>query len=452
MAILGFGKEGQSTFRLIRTLLPGFPLVICDKNENLINNVDFQAENNLTSCFFGEGYLKGLQDADVIIKSPGISYMSLEGHDLKGRITSQTELFLELFGKKVIGITGTKGKSTTTSLLFHIMKLSGKKVLLAGNIGVPPFDLTGQIDQDTQIIYEMSSHQLEHTSVSPRIAILLNIFQEHLDHYHSYAFYQNAKMNIARFQGPNDYFIFNNDDEIISSNLKKMDVHSQMIKVANTQSKGFSSFFTGDDLHVTLPSGSYTLPGLGRKRKLAGAHNLLNIAAACTAALIEGVTYECISEGVASFNGLPHRLEFVGSINGVDYYNDSIATIPEAAIEALRAWPLAQTIILGGYDRGVDYRPFIGFLMGSQVKNLILMGEAGKRMLEIIKSKSDYSHDKVIVLADNLEQAFKLAVDYTQPGHACLLSPAAASYDAFRNFEERGDSFRKLVQQGRGFE
>jgi UDP-N-acetylmuramoyl-L-alanine---L-glutamate ligase len=446
VAILGFGKEGQSTYKVIRELLPEFPLLICDSNDQLNQTAAFLKDNPETTCYFGENYLDGLKSTDLVIKTPGISFKTLEGHAVGGHITSQTELFLQLFRRQVCGITGTKGKSTTATLLYHIMQQSGFKAVLAGNIGVPPFDLVPQIDTDTRIIFEMSSHQLEHLKTSPHIAILLNIFQEHLDHYHSYEKYQQAKLNIARWQKPEDYFIFNPANEVVLQNVSNMQLAARQIRTGCYPKDEYHICRMDDNLHALLPTGEYMLEGVARRRHLPGDHNLANIAAACTAALLMGATPENIAEGVATFNGLAHRLEYVGSIGGADYYNDSIATIPEAAMEAVNAFPATQTLILGGFDRGVDYSGLIYFLETSPVSNLVFMGAAGQRMIDLA-NEMNALRNKNVFMTSGLHEAFEVAVQYTGQGGVCIMSPAAASYDAFRNFEERGKLFRQLVQQ-----
>lgn len=446
VAILGFGKEGQSSYVAIRRMLPGFPLLICDQNEDLNQQAGFLTGDDNTRSFFGSHYLEGLQQADLIIRSPGISFKSLETEALEAKITSQTEIFLELFGRQVTGITGTKGKSTTSSLLFHILQHCGIEAVLAGNIGVPPFDLLPQITPSTRIVFEMSSHQLENIQVSPHVAILLNIFQEHLDHYHSYEHYQQAKLNIARWQLPEDFFLYNSNNEMVARGVQQLSLPSQPVALGCQPAPAAQACFNEDDLLVVLPRGSYRIEGVRTNRLLAGEHNLLNIAAAGVAALLAGASEKGIARAVASFKGLPHRLEYVGNIRGIHFYNDSIATIPEAVLEALKACPDAFTLILGGHDRGVDYGPFMDALQASHVRNLVMMGAAGQRMLQLTRKMPGFA-GKTMVEVRNLHEAFQWALMNTPPGKACLLSPAAASYDAFRNFEERGDLFRLLVNQ-----
>ncbi|MDR1951191.1 MAG: hypothetical protein LBP96_03060, partial [Bacteroidales bacterium] len=218
--ILGFGREGKSTYKHLRKSNPTGLLTIADQNPDIANDDIFRectdVACNAPMFKLGNDYLQNLDEYDVIIKSPGISLKDFPDLMTDERITSQTDLFLQEFHKQIIGITGTKGKSTTASLIYHILKKQSDNVILVGNIGVPPFDLYEKIDENTKIVYELSSHQLQHIQVSPHIAVLLNIYQEHLDHYNTYEEYQQSKWNITRCQNEDDFFVFNADDELLN--------------------------------------------------------------------------------------------------------------------------------------------------------------------------------------------------------------------------------------------
>jgi UDP-N-acetylmuramoyl-L-alanine---L-glutamate ligase len=386
-----------------------------------------------------------LKTCDLIIKSPGISFKVLERADIRAPIISQTGIFLNLFRNQVIGVTGTKGKSTTVSLIYEILKQAGKKVLLGGNIGVPPFDLIPELDPDTMIVYEMSSHQLEGVKVSPHIAVLLNIFQEHLDHYNSYLDYQLAKFNIACWQQPDDYFIYDPGNPAVNELVSRFPLGSLKLAVGSENVGSSGVYFEGDDLIIDYDDKVTVFESITRQTSLSGKHNLKNIAAATAASHIAGVGKEFILEGVRQFKGLPHRLEKVGDVNGVIFINDSISTIPEATIEALKAFPQTHTLILGGYDRGVDYTPLCSYLNYNPVKNLLFIGKAGERIMKGC-SKMSPPRNHSFYWFNDFEDAVKKAVEVTDPGRVCLLSPAASSYDMFRNFEERGKKFRQLIQ------
>ena len=397
--ILGFGREGKSTYDFIKKHVKYTKLAVADKNKP-------ECEEDV---YFGEDYLSGIGEYDVVIKSPGIPFFDI---DEEVTVTSQTELMLMANRKNMIGITGTKGKSTTSSLVYCMLKEAGKDVKLVGNIGIPLFDCIEEITDETLLVCEMSSHQLEHVKYSPHIAILLNIYEEHLDHYPSYEDYQLAKVNIFRYQKKDDVIIYSNENELVCKYVGRF---------ANGKKYSFPYEYETE-------------------RKLIGEHNKNNIMAARLAAHICGVAEEDIRKAVKNFNGLPHRLEFVGEFDGIRYYNDSISTIPEATIAAIQSLKEVDTVIIGGLDRGIHYEEFIEFLNSSDVKNIVLMYDTGLRIFNFL------SRDGVKYVKD-LESAVKVAKEVTAKGKICLLSPAAASYGYFKNFEERGKAFCELVKK-----
>lgn len=447
VAILGFGREGQSTHRLLSRLVPDAHLIICDRNPDTVLPDDDDKEAAAADLRIGPDYLTDIATADFIIKSPGIPFTVIEGIELRGVITSQTELFLSLFRKQVIGITGTKGKSTTASLLFHMLQEGGKDVVLLGNIGVPCFDRIDLIREDTLIVFEMSSHQLEGLQVSPSTAILLNIFEEHLDHYASYEDYQQAKLNILRWQEPGDICIWNPANKLLGELVSRLDLSSKTVSLG--RHAGFAShgevFFDGDDLVFRMEDQQQMISGAASRRKLSGAHNLENISAAAAAAFLHGVDADVIAAAIGSFAGLPHRLEYAGSKNGVIFYNDSIATIPEATLAALRALPDTVTLLLGGRDRGVKLEAMLEALAASGVINFVFTGDAGERMKGLAEKMPAFEN-KYLYMADSFDAAVMHAAEITPPGRICLLSPAATSYDAFPNFEARGNRFKELIR------
>jgi len=397
--ILGFGREGKSTYEFIKKYVTYNELGIADSNEPKCDE----------KVYFGENYLESVHDYDIVIKSPGIPFFNIPEDVL---VTSQTELMLRFNRKNMVGVTGTKGKSTTASLIYSILKEANKDVRLVGNIGVPIFDLIDEISDDTILVCEMSSHQLEHIKFSPHVAVLLNIFEEHLDHYSSYEDYQLAKVNIFRNQKEDDIVIYSNENKLVCEYINKY-----------ATSKKFS--FPYD----------YKI-----ESRLIGEHNKKNIMAARLVALSYGVSEEDIIKAVKDFTGLPHRLQYVGDYAGIKYYNDSISTIPEATIIAIETLPDVDTVLIGGMDRGIHYDMLIKYLEKSNISNIILMYETGKRIFDKLKK------DGVRYVKD-LEEAVSLAKKVTRKGKTCLLSPAAASYGFFKNFEERGNAFCELIKK-----
>ncbi len=437
--ILGFGREGTSTYQFIRQILPLKKLVVADGNTNLDCSL-YVNDSNLT-FILGDRYLEAINDFELVIKSPGVSLQHFEVKETT-KISSQTDIFLQLYGNQTIGITGTKGKSTTTSLIYHLLKQQQKPILLAGNMGIPLFDIVDKITPDTFIVCEFSSHQLEYLTQGPHIAIFLNLFEEHLDHYKSYLHYQMAKLNIGLKQGTHDYFVYNSDDETIAKLMHQFEVQSAKLPFSSTQSLS-KGIYLKSPTTISVPAIENQSITLNGDLPLKGEHNKKNIMAASLVAMILGVSTIEIENGLKTFAPLPHRLEYIGKIRGIDFYNDSISTIPQATIEALNTLPKTETLILGGFDRGIDYAILIDHLAAHPVSNLIFTGEAGKRMMEIVKSNSKIHSN--IFFETEYEAIVEIAFNVTKPGNICLLSPAASSYDRFKNFEHRGDFFRQMI-------
>ncbi len=441
--ILGFGKEGQSSFRFLSSYFPDIEVGISDKNPELLSEVS--EEMRISGKFhIGATYLNNISDYDLIIKSPGIPASLLDGKVSSKIITSQTDLFLAQFRNRVIGVTGTKGKSTTSSLIYHILLNKFENVHLVGNIGIPPFDLIEEIKDDSKIVFEMSSHQLENITVSPHISVLLNLFEEHLDHYNGLAEYHSAKLNIMRFQKAGDVFIYNADDPVIQKTLERIHTKGTLFpySVSNDFEEGI--FYTSGKIFIVQDNKTSEFD-FSNRQNLPGSHNLLNIMASVAVAKILNLDDPLIQEVVPHFKGLPHRLEFIGEYQGIRFFNDSIATIPEAVIEAVKTLKSVDTLILGGKDRGIDYSNLIEFVIDSDLKNVIFIGDAGNTIYDGINAKGG-ANDTKLFFIDEFDEISEIIRQNTQKGSICLLSPAAPSYDKFRNFEERGAAFKKIAE------
>ena len=439
--LLGFGKEGISSYRFIRRHLPQVRISIANQTD--IADKSIFADDQFTDIITGEHYLDTINNYDIVLKSPGVSLKNTIHLLDKNKISSQTDLFLQAFSPQCIGVTGTKGKSTTTSFIYHILKYLGHDVLIAGNIGIPFFDIMEDITPQTKIVLELSSHQLEFIRKSPHIAILLNLFEEHLDHYNSLFDYHLAKFNIARYQSKDDYFIYNTND-ISTVNLLKTNVIASNHIGFSFSANHSSMFYTKDQYFCSFQNGQEEkICKITSDFPLKGEHNILNTAAVIAAIIcLENIDKSQISNAIYSFKGLPHRLELVGEFDGITFYNDSISTIPQASIVAVNALKNVNTIILGGFDRGIDYQILIDYLFENQsIENIIFTGEAGKRMLSL----SDKLKNKRLFFENSYTEIVSIAKKYTRKGSICLLSPAAASYDMFENFEHRGEVFRGIV-------
>lgn len=435
IVILGFGREGQATYKLIRKHLPNKEIYIRDKNENIKNN-ELISNDKFVILELGNDYLGDLDKFDLILKSPGIAFNTIDIDSFKDKISSELELLLKFYKGKIIAITGTKGKSTTSSLIYQMIKDNNYKTLLAGNIGTAVFEYIDELEELDYLVLELGCHQLEFVTHSPEYSILLNIFEEHLDHYRNYDGYIEAKCNIFTHQTDNDYFIYNYDNEIIQNKVNKY----------NPKSHTYSISLLGDEHATTYLKDNKVLFNneviydINEKRKLLGMHNVNNIMFVLTLAEILNLDMTKVVKTINTFDALPHRMEYVGIFNGITYYNDSISTIPASCINALKSIKV-DTLILGGLNRGIDYSELINFINNYDLKNLICIPDTGN----IIAAGITNNNIKVYK-EDDLLNAIKRAKEVTKKGEVCLMSPAAASYNTFKNFEERGDFFKEHVK------
>lgn len=438
IVILGFGKEGQSTYRFIRKYLSDIPLTIRDKNKDITNSPLLKNDIHV-EIITGNDYLEQLEEYDIIMKAPGISFRDLDTSLLKNKIYSQLEFLLKYSKNTIIGITGTKGKSTTSSLIYDVLKNNNKKCLLLGNIGNPIFDYLEEMNKDTILVVEMSSHQLEFVHYSPNIAIITNFYEDHLDHTNGVDDYYQSKLNITRFQTEKDTLIYYEECNTLDKYIKKLSPKSNILKVSFTNQLVKTccndKFIYVDKRQVYDISNS---------RSLIGHHNLINIMFAFTISNLLQLDNEKTIYTVNHFKPLEHRLEKVGTYDDVTYYNDAIATIPDATINGIIALGNVNTLIFGGLDRGIHYEQFIEYLNTCSVENLICMPSTGHTIADKLIKMGTNKH---LYLVNTLEEAVKKAKLVTKKDTICLMSPAAASYEYFKNFEEKGNAFKKLVKE-----
>lgn len=437
--ILGFGVEGKSNYRFIRKYFPEMHIVVAYHKQDLEIEKEYLDKDNKLEFVTGEDYLKGIEKFDVIIKSPGISFKGIDTSAFIDKVTSQLELFLEYSNCYTIGITGTKGKSTTSSLIYDMLLEQGKKTILLGNIGIPIFDHIEEIEQDMYVVLEMSSHGLEYIKRSPNIAILLNLYEEHLDHYESLYKYIEAKYNIFKYQKDDDIAIYNMDNELMKNFNHKYKENDYGITIEGRASQTKNTICLKDNKVYYNDKIIYSADDT---RNLKGIHNLNDIMFVLAVSNILNLDLDKTIKTVNNFKPLEHRMEFVGKYNGVDYYNDSIATIPESTINCIQALEKVNTLIVGGNDRGIDLTDFIKYLENADIENIICLPKTGEYIYNKINKDN-----KTVVMAQNLEEAVKYAKQLTKKGTICALSPAASSYGYFKNFKERGEKFKQLVRE-----
>lgn len=428
LVLVGFGKEGKSSYNFIRKYLPDKEITIVDQNEKIYEQNDYLNSDKNVKVITGDNYLGSLNDYDLIIKSPGVKIPDEIFNVVKEKITSQLELILEVDRDNVIGVTGTKGKSTTSSLIYKVLSDQNIDCLLLGNVGNPILDYIDDIKEDTILVIECSSYQLENVKVSPHIGILLNLFEEHLNYHITLHNYWYSKLNIFKYQNSNDYMLFNSENDNVKQCVDNNNYSGRHIDL----SKEYT--FNNDDILYD----NKVIYNRNNERNIIGEHNLKDILFVLRVSIILDLDLDKVRESIRVFKPLEHRMEYFGTYNNVKYYDDAIATIPEATINCIEALGSVDTLIFGGLDRGISYDMFIDYLNKSNVDNLIAMPDTGYKIADKIVNKKVFK-------VETLEEAVKIAKEVTKK--ICLLSPAAPSYNAFKNFEEKGNIFKELVKK-----
>jgi UDP-N-acetylmuramoyl-L-alanine---L-glutamate ligase len=380
--ILGYGREGKSVHTWLQKHYPNVQIHVADRKTD------------------GASYLQKINYYDTVVRSPGVSPYQPEiiaFHSNNGHMTSATNIFFSRVKGTTIGVTGTKGKSTTSSLIAHILHAIYSDVRLVGNIGSPMLDQLDTATEETIFVIELSSHQLVDARYSPHIAVLLRIVPEHLDYYPDFAAYKSAKANILKFQN-------------------------------------------GSDVAFCYPFTPYPF----KNSSLLG--NVDNIYAAVSVAKYFDISDDAIARALKTFSPLPHRIEFVGEFRGIQFYNDSLATIPEATIHGLCSLgDRVSTLIAGGFDRGIAFVKLGEYIAKTKLKTIILFPETGEKIWNAIPSNTQnmLKHIRVKTMGDAVAMAYK----HTPVGKICLLSPASASYNLFKDYADRGEQFKTLVKK-----
>lgn len=440
--ILGFGKEGKSVFNFLQKNYPKLRIGIADKKK--IKN------SKASEIFCGENYLDSINSGkyETIIRSPGVKYGKelLEFKNNGGNITTLINIFFSLAKGKIVGITGTKGKSTTSSLIYKILKTQYKDVRLVGNIGKPALDYLKNQTKDTIFVCELSSQQLEDIKYSPHASVFLNVVADHINYHGSFKTYLNSKKNIFRFQKSGDIFITNPDYKIISP--KEIPTG---VKIINFGLKLLSHqvYFENNSIY-----------GNGEKIidqkdiPLIGRGNIENVMAAISASLALGCDIKNIGKTIKKFKSLPHRMEFAGEFKGVKYYNDSMSTVPEVTIHALEGLKekgeRVEVLIAGGsdtsFDKGGNYEVLGKFLGRSKdLRHVVIFPQTGKIVLDLYKENNPKGN-LVFHDASNMKDAVGICKKYCSKGSTCLLSPGSTSFGVFKDYKDRGNQFKKLAK------
>ncbi len=405
IALAGYGTEGKASYSYWNR--DGNELTLVDE----IGVIGDAPEGVKTIT--GEGVFGRLDDFDLIIRSPGVNPKKLPYGE---KVWSATNEFFEKCPAPIIGVTGTKGKGTTSSFIASILKAAGKTVHLVGNIGVPALNELSSIKGGDVVVYELSSFQLWDARKSPHVAVVLMIEPDHLDVHDDFDDYIQAKMNITVNQNDGDVVVFNKNDE-------------WSVKIAQVSSA---------DTKIAYP---FDLNGQKDSVRLPGKHNLDNASAAVAAVRQFTTDTAAIVSGLQNFNGLPHRLKFIATKSGVNYYDDSIATTPGSAIAALASFEAPKIIILGGKDKGADYEELIETCQRVNA-TVIAIGANGPVIAELCR---EIGATCVEEFGDMISIVRRCA-DIAQPDSVVILSPAASSFDMFKSYADRGDQFASAVE------
>lgn len=437
--IVGMARSGLASAEFLAR--QGAVVTVSDNRsaDALVSEIQFLQQHGVhceTGGHSDELFLK----AELIVVSPGVplSLPPLEKARQAGvEIISEIELASRYLQGSIVAITGTNGKTTTTTLVGEIFKESGFRVQVGGNIGTPLVSLVASSTPETWNIVEVSSFQLEAIrSFRPHIAVILNITPDHLDRYASVEAYAEAKLRLLRNQQTADFAVLNQEDARLQRAAAKL--RSQVFWFSASREVARGSYFDGKQL--MLKSGDSREPVLPRHEvALKGQHNLENVTAAITAAHLAGAALPGIAAGVRNFKAVEHRLEPVAEIAGVHFYNDSKATNVDATIKALEAFDAGVILILGGRDKGGDFRPLFP-LVRQRVRSLVLIGETSEKI------RSQLAEAAPILQAKDLDDAVRLSFEQAKPGDTVLLAPACASFDMFQNYEHRGREFKRAVQ------
>ena len=423
IAIAGYGIEGESNYRYWASNL-----------ENTITIFDQkQPDSGLptgANAVIGDDAFEKLQDFDLVIRTAGLAPQKIKTN---GKVWSATNEFFAKCSARIIGVTGTKGKGTTASLIASILEASGIKVWLIGNIGKPALDVLGQIHEDDMVVYELSSFQLWDLEKSPHVAVILYIEQEHLDIHNDIEEYVSAKANITRQQTSDDILIYNGSNQYAASiaNGSKARLFSYPdIKSAHVRG---GDFYYGEQKICSTDV-----------LQLLGKHNQDNACAAIDAVWEFTNDIKVIEKGLAGFSGLPHRLHFIRDVNGVKYYDDSIATTPTSAIAALRSFTGSKVIILGGSSKGSDFTELGKELTKHDVK-AILIGDESANIAKACQLAGFYDFE----IMDNptMEDVVRRAQLLAKNDSVVLLSPACASFGLFKNYVDRGEQYISAVNK-----
>ena len=441
--VVGLGKSGVASALFMKER--GARVTVSDtkSGDELRNEIPALLDHGIVVETGGHGE-RTFKGQDLIVVSPGVPVdapLLVQARSLGEPVIGEIELAAQFLPGPIVAITGSNGKTTTTTLAGEILTAGGLPTLVGGNIGTPAISLAERATQETVIVLEVSSFQLETIQTfRPKIAVVLNVTPDHLDRHRTLEAYVNAKARIFENQRDDDFAVLNADDAVCASmaarTKAKVFWFSRQKEVRQGAWAGDGKIFLRDGTGQREIMQVSEIP-------LKGAHNLENVLAAVCAGALMGCAADKIRQAVRNFKAVEHRLEFVATIRGVDYYNDSKATNVDATIKALESFPANIHLILGGKDKGSDYS-VLNELLKQRVKRVYTIGAAAEKIESQIASSK--SGGVEVVHAETLENALRKANASAEPGDVVLLAPACASFDQFKNYEQRGKAFKEIVR------
>ena len=446
---VAFIGAGVSHKRCIEQFVElGAQVTLCDQKKSL---EDFGAYADTlrrlhVRLSLGEHYTDGFAGQDIIMRTPGYEYYKPElqaALQAGTKVTSEVELFFELCPCEIVAVTGSDGKTTTTTLISKMFEAAGRKVFLGGNIGAALLPQLADVTPEAIAVVELSSFQLISMRVSPKVAVVTNVTPNHLDHHKDMQEYINAKRNILLWQVPPCRAVLGFENEI-SRGMQK-DCKGEQVWFTRLHETDKGAFLRESDDTLCYAENGVVTPILPRAEvKLRGLHNVENLLAAI-AAVWGRVPVEAMRQVGSTFTGVEHRIEPVRTLDGVTYYNDSIASSPTRTIAGLRSFNQKIILIAGGYDKKIPYEPLAPEIL-AHVKTLVLMGATGPRIEAAVRGCAGFDESALTILhADSMQHAVELARGAAQPGDVVSLSPASASFDLYPNFEVRGRDYKNIV-------
>ncbi len=446
VAIIGLGVSNMPLLSYMKDKKANVT-IFAETDENKIDKNILNTINKYKyETSFGKDALSKLKNFDIIFRSPSClpTRKELVEEEQRGAIvTTEIEMLMKLAPCKIIGITGSDGKTTTTSLVYSILKKAGYKTYLGGNIGLPIFTKLDEITPENVIVLELSSFQLMGMEQSPNIGVITNITPNHLNIHKDYQEYIDAKKNIFKYQQERDIVVLNYDNEITRKCIKE--ANSKVVLFSGKE-KLENGFIVDNNTIKQCEDGVRKHILDTSEVLLRGEHNYENIATALavTKSLVD---IDIAIQAVKEFKAVEHRLEFVKEINGSKWYNDSVSSSPTRTIAGLNSFNEDIVLIAGGYDKNLDYTPIAKPIL-DKVKTLILLGQTSGKIFEAVKREAETEEKNIdIYMCETLEETVNLAKKLSKPGEVVLFSPASASFDLFKNFADRGEKFKKLVNQ-----